>query len=187
MHFAQLAHCAPGAAKFGKHRLPRTQVPPPAGGRGLRGRSRKPDPATAQPAVRASIRSGAASSSLRLPKACADQAALPHVPDRALHPPLPGPASPYYPGGDHNQRFSSGGQRCEACWPREPSWPRGTASAQDPLPARAAGRSKAARPGLGLRAWNSAPVPGSRPGLDSPQGRGPASRPRAGQPGGGVL
>lgn len=184
-HFGQLAPRAPG-----KHRLHRTQVPPPRGGRVLRGRSPRHatlTPATAPPAARAWVRGRGASSSLGLPEACAVQAALPQVPDPALPLPLPGPASPHYPGGDHDQRLSSGGQRRGAYGPREPSPPWGTSSAQDPLLARAAGRSKAARPGLGLWAWNSAPAPGSPPGVHSPQGRGPASRPRARLPGGGAF
>lgn len=45
---------------------------------------------------------------------CADQAALPRVPAGSLDLPLPSPASPHYPGGDHGQRLSSGGQRCWA-------------------------------------------------------------------------
>lgn len=63
-HFGQLAPGAPG-----KHRLLRTQVPPPLGGPGLRGRSPRhatPDSSHRPPAARAWVRGAAASSSLGL-------------------------------------------------------------------------------------------------------------------------
>lgn len=96
---------------------------------------------------------------------------------------------PALPGGDHGQDSFSGGQRCGAWAPWEPGPPRGKASTRGPLPARAAGSRRPARPGPGRSARNSAPVPGSLSGRNSPHPDPscPASRPRARQPGGGAF
>ncbi|XP_057602489.1 collagen alpha-1(I) chain-like [Hippopotamus amphibius kiboko] len=100
--------------------------------------------------------------------------------DQPLALPLPGPASPHYPGGDQSQRLSSGGQRCGS---RAPGPPRGKASAQGPLPARAAepgarrdpdwgsGPGTLPQPPAACRDCTSpTPAPGSRPRLQ-PQGQ----------------
>lgn len=104
----------------------------------------------------------------------------------APSPSPPCPASPHYPGGDHGQRFSSGGQRCG---PWAPGPPRGKARAQGPLPARAAEPRGRCDPDWGCgpgtlpqtpaahRDWTRpTPAPGSLPRLPPPASRFRASR-----------
>lgn len=140
---------------------------------------------------RGRARDAAASSSLGLPAACADPAALLPVPDRPLDSPLPDPASPHYPGGDHSQDSSSGGQRCGA-WAgvgARSTQEQGKRTKPAPSAGRGAQEAGATRPGAVLRELCPSPRLSVGTGFAPPchRGLGPASRPRARQRGGGAF
>lgn len=186
----QLRPRAPGAANPREHRLPRTQVPPAPRGPGLRAELelREVQGPLATPGRDLDP---AASSSLGLPAACADRAALPPVPNPPLDFSLPDVDSPHYPGGDHRQRFSSSGQLCGA-WAgvgARSAERQGDRARPAPSTGRGAQEAGATRTGTLRLELSPSPRQSARMGFAPPRplGRGPASRPRARQLGGGSF
>lgn len=129
---------------------PQHQRAPPTGAAGASATASPGDPSRAGAALEA----GAALQtkrrvSLRIPVSCVDSAVLLPVPDRPLHFPLPGWPPLITLEAITASDSSSGGQRCGAWAGVRAGSAEGQAGAQGPLPARAAGRRRPARPGLG--------------------------------------